>query len=58
MDDDAIRRLITAIRVALSEEHRAAEIRVSLLPGMILIRINADPGLAWGETRSVVSTGE
>jgi len=58
VDDAEVRRLVTALRVALPEPARVAEIRVSLLPGMVLVRVNWDPGVSSvSEARSFVSPG-
>ena len=57
MDDAQVRRMVTALRVALPEAAREAEIRVSLLPGMILVRVLWDPDVPFSEARSFVSLG-
>ena len=49
--------MVLALRAALPEAARNAEIRVSLLPGMILVRVNWDPDVPFSEARSFVSLG-
>ena len=49
------KRLVAAVRTGLPAEARGAEVRVSVLPGMILVRVNWDAALP--EPRSFISSG-